>query len=388
MTWRRRLRRRLLWAGVLFGFVLLYLTVSILRACVWAREAISRRAQRHFYSREEFSLKTRRLLPLSGLLAVGLAALVGIAGATAAGGPPLPRPANGAAVTVLARGLPLPVGLAVGKGTVFVAGFGSEDGSTPGGLFAVRRGVVHQVAGGMFLGVTWHAGTLYASRFDPPRRSTILALTGWNGRSFATRKAIRHARVGLLGLAVGPDGRLYAGGGTEDCDLCVQKSRLAQAVLSMRRDGSDLRVVARGLRQPFGLAFARGVRHPFVTVEGREGLGRKQPPDYVVEARPGEDYGFKRCTWAKPSACAGFAKPFALLPAHSSPTGIAAIGHGLFVGMFNGTRGPAVWRLPVTGGAWKEVVSGFPAPVVGVASSGRTLFASDLTGAVYRIADQ
>jgi len=333
-------------------------------------------------------LKTRRLLPLSGLLAVGLAALVGIAGATAAGGPPLPRPANGAAITVLARELPLPVGVAVGKGTVFVAGFGSEDGSTPGGLFAVRRGVVHQVAGGMFLGVTWHAGTLYASRFDPPRRSTILALHGWNGRSFATRKAIRHARVGFLGLAVGPDGRLYAGGGTEDCDLCVQKSRLAQAVLSMRRDGSDLRVVARGLRQPFGLAFAHGVRHPFVTVEGREGLGRRQPPDYVVEARPGEDYGFKRCTWAKPSACAGFAKPFALLPAHSSPTGIAAIGRGLYIGMFNGTRGPAVWRLPVTGGAWKEVVSGFPAPVVGVASSGRMLFASDLTGAVYRIADQ
>jgi hypothetical protein len=43
MRWKRRLKRRLLWAGVLFGLVVLYATVSILRACVWARDAIHRR---------------------------------------------------------------------------------------------------------------------------------------------------------------------------------------------------------------------------------------------------------------------------------------------------------------------------------------------------------
>jgi glucose/arabinose dehydrogenase len=323
----------------------------------------------------------RALFVLLSLVSGAL--LAGAAGAQQ--GPPLPQPANGAKVHVVASGLPLPVALAVGKATVFVGAFGSEDGKTPGGLYAARGGAVRQIASGMFLGLTWHAGTLYASRFDPPRRSTILAFTAWNGRSFAKRAALRHARVGFLGLAVGSDGRLYAGGGTEDCDLCRQKSPYAQAVLSMRRDGSDLRVVARGLRQPFGIAFAKGVRHPFATVEGREGLGRKQPPDYIVLARPGEDYGFKRCTWAKPAACVGFAKPLALLPAHSSPTGIAAIGDRLYVGMFGGTRGPAVWRLPVGGGAPKEVVSGFAAPVVGVTASGRTLFVSDLTGTVYRM---
>jgi hypothetical protein len=384
MKRRLHLKRRLLWAGVLFGLVLLYVTVSTLRACLWAREAIRRRRSRHMYSREESSLRTRQLLPLSGLLAVALAALVGISVARAAGGPPLPRPANGAAVTVLARGLPLPAGIAVGKGTVFVAAFGSEDGKTPGGIFALRAGAAQRLAAGTFIGITWHSGTLYAGRLAP-QSSTLLAFSGWNGRSFASRKVLRHARVGLTGLAVGPDGRLYAGGGTEDCDLCKQKGRYSQTVLSMRRDGSDLQIVARGLRQPFGIVFAKGVRQPFVTVEGQEGLGRKQPPDYVVLARPGEDYGFKRCTWAKPAACAGFAKPLALLPAHSSPTGIASIGDELFVGMFNGTRGPAVWRLPVKGGAWKEIVSGFPAPVVGVASSGRRLFVGDLTGTVYRI---
>jgi hypothetical protein len=37
MTWRRRLRRRLLWAGVLLGLVVLLATVSVLRIGLWAR---------------------------------------------------------------------------------------------------------------------------------------------------------------------------------------------------------------------------------------------------------------------------------------------------------------------------------------------------------------
>jgi hypothetical protein len=40
MRRRRRLRRRFLWAGLLMGIVLLYLTVSILRAGLWARGAV------------------------------------------------------------------------------------------------------------------------------------------------------------------------------------------------------------------------------------------------------------------------------------------------------------------------------------------------------------
>jgi hypothetical protein len=41
MTWRRRLRRRLLWAGVLFGLVVLLATVSALRVALWTRDLLS-----------------------------------------------------------------------------------------------------------------------------------------------------------------------------------------------------------------------------------------------------------------------------------------------------------------------------------------------------------
>jgi hypothetical protein len=41
MTWRRRQRRRLIWAGALFGLVLLLATVSVLRAAVWTRDLLN-----------------------------------------------------------------------------------------------------------------------------------------------------------------------------------------------------------------------------------------------------------------------------------------------------------------------------------------------------------
>ena len=40
MTRRRRMRRRLLWAGVLLGLVLLLATVSVMRVALWTRDAL------------------------------------------------------------------------------------------------------------------------------------------------------------------------------------------------------------------------------------------------------------------------------------------------------------------------------------------------------------
>ena len=47
MTRRRRLRRRLLWAGVLLGLVLLLATVSVMRVMVWMHNASRTRGRRH-----------------------------------------------------------------------------------------------------------------------------------------------------------------------------------------------------------------------------------------------------------------------------------------------------------------------------------------------------
>jgi len=41
MSWRRRQRRRLIWAGALLGLVLLLATVSVVRVAVWTRDLLN-----------------------------------------------------------------------------------------------------------------------------------------------------------------------------------------------------------------------------------------------------------------------------------------------------------------------------------------------------------
>ncbi|MGI8972895.1 MAG: PQQ-dependent sugar dehydrogenase [Gaiella sp.] len=294
---------------------------------------------------------------------------------------------------VVATGIPTPTAFAFGRGTVFVGAFGSEDGKTPGGVYVLRDGGAASVRGLPGVGqLAWRNGTLYGTvGFAPDHVARIMAWSGWNGSSFARKHVVWSGPkgfAGLTGLAIGSNGRIYAGVGLSDDAGDHKKSTrpFAQSVISMRLDGSDVRRVASGLRQPWQFVFAKGVPRPFVTVLGQENLGKKQPPDYVIIARDGEDYGFPTCNWSKPAACASSAKPFALLPAHSSPTGIAAAGSTLYVALFSGRgRGPEIVTLPVKGGAPKPFLNGFAAPVVAVGASGNVVYAGDLTGTIYRV---
>ena len=64
---------------------------------------------------------------------------------------------------------------------------------------------------------------------------------------------------------------------------------------------------------------------PFVSELGQENLGKKRPPDYVLEATEGSDFGFPECP-AKPASCSKYTKHFAQFPAHSSPMGLGVLG--------------------------------------------------------------
>ena len=55
-------------------------------------------------------------------------------------------------------------------------------------------------------------------------------------------------------IGLGPDGRLYLGSGST-CDACRERDRRSGAILSFGLDGSDVQIVATGLRNPFGLVF-------------------------------------------------------------------------------------------------------------------------------------
>jgi glucose/arabinose dehydrogenase len=332
----------------------------------------------------------RMSLATAAIAVTGATAGMALA-ATRDEGPPPPRAASGASVAVVGRGVPTPTAFAFGGGHVFVSAFGSEDGKTPGGVYVLRGGNAVRLPGlPSATGITWKNGTLYVAAWKPPTSSQLMAFTGWNGRTFRDRRVVWSGPrrfTGLNGIAVGWDGRIYAGVSLTDAGDHNKSYRpYAQSVISLRQDGTDVRTVARGLRQPWQLTFAKGVETPFVTVLGQENLGRKQPPDYVITAREGDNYGFPACNWSKPARCARYAKPLAFFPAHSSPTGIAAAGSRLYVALFNGSaHGPAVVTLPARGGTPRPFLTGFAAPVVAVGVSGGVVYAGDLTGSVYAV---
>ncbi|HMM48748.1 MAG TPA: hypothetical protein PKE32_03935 [Miltoncostaeaceae bacterium] len=304
--------------------------------------------------------------------------------------PPPPTATSGAPVQVVARGIPTPTSIAVRGSTVFVGSAGNEQDHTPGGVFAVRNGEATLVPGseGFVMGVAWHRGLLYVSGGP-----TITTFSGWNGSTFTGRKVVYTAPkkfTGFNGLTFGPDGRLYAGVTLPPAnDHTKPKAPFAQSVISMTDRGRDVRTVATGLRQPYQLAFVRGQKGPYVTVLGQDQPKNTKAPDYIVHLTQGDNYGFPRCNGLVASACKSFAKPFALLPTHSSPMGISPIGTTLYVSLFGGIAksGPEVVAVSTTAKkpSFTPVLRGFVAPIVGLTTHGRTLYVGDLTGSVYSV---
>lgn len=233
---------------------------------------------------------------------------------------------HGYRASVYATGLEHPTALSFGPdGRLYV----SED---VGSVVSVVRGTAHPRP---FLktllvplGLLWRGRTLYVSE---------------SGRVEAFGTQGRRLRVVLSGLpyklhqqdaiVAGPDGRLYLGSGST-CDVCVERDPRSAAILSFRPDGTGLRVVATGLRNPYGLLFVGG--NLYATVNGRDTLGDDEPAESVVRVRQGADFGWPGC-WPSfalkrlTGTCTGVAPPIAYLEPHSSADGIASWRGNLFV---------------------------------------------------------
>jgi glucose/arabinose dehydrogenase len=271
---------------------------------------------------------------------------------------------------------------------VFVSDFGSQNGIGPGGVYVLKHGSARRLAGSPqhVFGLAWRLGTLYVSA--GPK---LLAWGGWNGSSFTRTKTIYMAPngfTGFNGLGFGADGRLYAG-----VDLGVVNDHspasapFAFDVLSFNAAGKDLKVVARGLRQPFQLAFPAGSSSPFVSDLGQDLPAGIAPPDYVVRVHKGDNYGFPKCNWLVKSACRGFTKPFKFLPPHASPMGLGIIGNRLYMALFG--AGPnsfaEVVSMPLSGGALRTVLSGFAAPIVALNTDAGSVYVGETNGLVFRV---
>ncbi len=335
-------------------------------------------------------LRAAKLLG-AAMLASGLLA----ATAQADGGPPPPVASNGAKVDQVASGLGTPTSFAFGAGTVFEGDGGSGEGPPNGGVFAIKNGKATLIPGSpnFVAGVAWHNGALYGSggTLGPSGVTwTLFKWTGWNGTTFEHQQAIYTAPEGFQGfngVAFGPDGRLYVGvdvgllnGNDHGADSL---SPFLYEILSVNANGKDLRVFARGIRQPWQLAFRGDSASPFVSDLGQDD-GANDPPDYVLRVSAGQNYGFPTCT-----VCAGAPAPFKVFAPHTDIMGLAIIGNRLYMTSFAGPGGAGpggeVLVMSLKTKQVEPFLTGFVAPTVGLGANGHSLYVGELTGQAFRV---
>lgn len=317
--------------------------------------------------------------------------------AQAAGPPPLPKSANGAKVKRFATGVGIPTQIAFSGRNAFVAG--AAEGPFKGGVFVVKPGSkkAAKVPGTpkTAFGIVAKAGKVFVSS-----GRKVIAYGRFDGKRFRSSKTIFQGPkkfTGFSGLAIGPNGRLYAGVSlNQKYDNKPDPSLYGNSVVSMTRAGKNVKVVATGMRQPWMMTFAPGVRDPFVSVLSQDLPVNNGTPDQIVKATPGADFGFPECTWLTEEGCDGFTEPLVLLEAQpgpknslnqQSPMGIAAIGSKLYVALFGGTAeaGPQVMKMKTDGTGIKPYLTRFVAPVLSVTSHKGYLYVGDLTGSIYKV---
>ena len=255
-------------------------------------------------------------------------------GVTVTAGPTLTRTAQ----TVVERGhllpgfsltlyaaVPAPTSLTFGPDQRLYAA--SQEGT----IYAVadlnddhRGDEIQQFATGLNqpLGLAWIAGELYVSELGQ-----VVALRDDDGDGAADHERMVVSGLpsnGLHandGLALGSDGFIYMGQGTT-CDHCEESDPRNGTILRFRRDGTGLAVYARGLRNPYDLAF-NAAGDLFATDNGRDDLGRDLPGEELNLIRRGQNYGWPNCWLGAPEAdCVGVTQPVITFTAHSSANGL------------------------------------------------------------------
>lgn len=331
---------------------------------------------------------------------IACAVVCGAVAATAsAATTPLPKPAKGAKLQLVATGVTTPTAFAFGDGQVFVS-----DGTTPpskgGGVYVIKGGTAVLVPGSPLIsfGITFHKGTLYVSAATLTATGPageLLAWSGWNGTSFASQKVLYTAPAGILlnGVAFGADGRLYTGVDVGETNDHGPKKGLLYDLLSFNAAGKGMKVFATGMRQPWQLAFPAGSSSPFVTDLGQDSPKSifKVVPDFILRVRAGQNYGFPSCNWIVAAKCTKFATPFKFLAPHTDPGGLGIIGNRLYLSEFGFVHTAKVQSMPLKGGALTTLLTGFKHEIfIGLGTNGGWVYVGELatgpgTGRVFRV---
>ncbi|MBX4191802.1 MAG: PQQ-dependent sugar dehydrogenase [Candidatus Doudnabacteria bacterium] len=139
-------------------------------------------------------------------------------------------------------------------------------------------------------------------------------------------------------LRFGPDDRLYVSIGSS-CNVCRESDERRAAIYSMKKDGSDFKQYAKGLRNTVFFTWSYLDGKMWGTDMGRDNLGDNTPPEEINILEEGKNYGWPNC-YGKNIHDDNFDKntyirnpcmePYETAPkvemqAHSAPLGLAFI---------------------------------------------------------------
>ncbi len=190
--------------------------------------------------------------------------------------------------------------------------------------------------------LTVHEGSLYVAsvggllRLDPLGDGRFAPLTVLVPDLMAAERGFWPGSV-----QVGSDGRLYVSLGA-GCVWCDGSDVSPGMLVSYALDGSDRRVEATGLHNPWDFAWHPVTGELWIVDSGRVVAGTLVggPPDELNRVSPSADFGFPHCAGdrqpdpvlppAEPDDCASTAAPAFLFPAQSSPGGIVFYDHDGF----------------------------------------------------------
>lgn len=196
-------------------------------------------------------------------------------------------------------------------------------------------------------------------------------------------------------------------------------------ILAADPDGADLRVYARGIRNPVGIAVQPETGELWSSVNERDGLGDHLPPDYITHIREGGFYGWPwfyigghqdpRQKEKHPELKARVIVPDVLLEPHDSSLEMVFYEGARFPGEYHGDvfaaehgswnsarrTGYEVIRVPVRNGratgSYEDFLTGFVTPDgevwgrpvgVAVAADGSLVVTDDASDTVWRVSYQ
>jgi glucose/arabinose dehydrogenase len=310
----------------------------------------------------------------------------------------VPSVPAGFRVSIDAQGIPHVTAMSVGPdGRLYVA---EENGAVASLGTGGTRGVA--TVSGVPLGLVWHAGRLYVSY-----TGSIAVLTPNQGFTTFGRRVLisglptgKHQNDGLAFHGIW----MYVGVGST-CNACTESDPRSATIMRFHLDGSHGQVFARGLRNPYGLAFRPGTASLYATDNGRDDYGDRVPDELNLVVRNGR-YGWPNCWGERAGLAAGCAQTrpaVALFEPHASADGLvfytgtvfpSAYRHDAFVAEYGqtvgvGTNGHRVkWvhfgSKHTTVG---DFVTGLSHPVALTEGRNGSLLVADFgTGIIWRIA--